>query len=322
MSWMREADMQDLSEKTTEKALRDRAYQAGLADIPDTGNPSIDAAHKLALYTRTHGLQKETPQQALMGQFFLENPKATADEAAAFADKHGIIRQYGTAGTGAGGKTALTNDRQIQQDAEAHKAQAKQDHPEWTPAQLDEDRDAYVRSRKEATAPPTPNAVDTLRGKIDQADNIVSASQKQLDFLRSFKGGAGLMGKIMRGEEIASNITGAGTASDRVEFRRRVSELQEIVPAILTDRNGKPSAAAEKLVADVVAGLQAGDTGPNTIRAYEELIADIKKRQQDYRGRIEGGYDPNKASSGAPSAGAPDKKPAASADWLSAYPEK
>ena len=47
------------------------------------------------------------------------------------------------------------------------------------------------------------------------------------------------------------------------------------------------------------AGLAAGDTGTNTLRAYRELIEMIKKRQQDYRGRIEGGYDPGKASSGA-----------------------
>ena len=45
--------------------------------------------------------------------------------------------------------------------------------------------------------------------------------------------------------------------------------------------------------------MAAGDTGPNTKRAYRELIEMMRKRQQDYRGRIEGGYDPSKASSGA-----------------------
>ena len=33
----------------------------------------------------------------------------------------------------------------------------------------------------------------------------------------------------------------------------------------------------------VVAGLAAGDTGPNTKRAYRELIEQMRKRQQDYR---------------------------------------
>lgn len=163
------------------------------------------------------------------------------------------------------------------------------------------------------------NRRDDLRGKIDQTDNIITGSQKNLDFLRQYKGGAGLMGKIMRGEEIASNIVGAGTQSDRVEFRRRVHELQEMVPRIITDSNGRPLKAAQDKVDDFVAGLNAGDTGPNTIRAYEELISEMQKRKKDYRGRLEGGYDPAAASSGA-KPGAEGKK--LDADWLNAYPVK
>ena len=202
----------------------------------------------------------------------------------------------------------------------------RDEHPNWTEDDLNDDRDAYVRRRKEATAPPSANAVDSLRGKIDQTDNILTTADKQVDFLQKYKGGAGVMGKIMRGEEIASNIVGAGTQSDRVEFRRRVLELQEIVPRILTDTNGRPLKSAQDKVDAMVAGLAAGDTGPNTLRAYRELIEEMKKRQADYRGRIEGGYDPTRKSSGAPEGSRPNPdapataKPA-SPDWYKSYPK-
>ena len=216
-------------------------------------------------------------------------------------------------GAGSGAGATLTNDRTINKDAEEHKQQQKKEHPDWDETKLDADRDSYVKSRKIATTAPSGNRSDDLQGKIDQTDNIIHGSEKNLDFLRTFKGGAGLMGKIMRGEEIASNIVGAGTQTDRVAFRRRVHELQEMVPRIITDSNGRPLKAAQDKVDDFVAGLNAGDTGPNTIRAYEDLIAEMQKRQGDYRKR--------KAGSEGPAAGVTDKKPA-DADWLNAYPVK
>jgi len=308
-----------LQDKLTESTLRKQVYDSGVEGLPKTGNPQVDTAHKLALYNRVYGV-KETPQQALLGQYMLEHPDAKSEEIAEFADKHGIIRQYGTTG----GRGALTNDRQINMDADQHKQRMRQEHPEWNEDDLDSDRDEYVRNRKMATNPPSATRVDDLRGKIDQVDNITTDIDKQLDFLTKFKGGAGVMGKIMRGEEIASNIVGAGTQSDRVEFRRRVHELEEMVPRILVDANGRPLASAQAHVADIVAGLNAGDTGPNTIRAYRELMEEMRKRGSDYRGRLEGGYDPEKSSSGAPEGShAPASSAPTSArdpNWYKNYP--
>jgi hypothetical protein len=167
--------------------------------------------------------------------------------------------------------------------------------------------DAIAKVKRDTTTI-TGNRADDLSSKIDQTDNIIKGSEKQLDFLHTFKGGAGLMGKILRGEEIASNIVGAGTQSERVEFRRRVHELQEMVPRIITDSNGRPLKSAQDKVDDFVAGLNAGDTGPNTIRAYEDLIAEMQKRQADYRARRKGGFDPDAASSGAGTPAVPAKE--------------
>lgn len=301
------------SDALQERGLRQEVFRKQWEDLPKTGNKAIDAAHKLALFNRIYG-DKQTPQQELMGQFFADHPTATAEEAAKFADEHGIIRLYGTGGTGG---AALTNDRVINRDAEVHKQQMQKDHPDWTEDQLNADRDAYVRMRKEASTAPTSTRVDDLRSKIDQADNIITESDKQIDFLEHYKGGAGLLGKMMRGVELAGNIGGT-TETDRKQFYRRVLELQEMVPRILTDSNGRPLKSAQDKIDGLVAGLAAGDTSANTLRAYKDLVEEIKKRQQDYRGRIESGYQPGQKSSGS---GKADPKPAAQDDsWYKSAP--
>lgn len=252
-----------------------------------------------------------------------KNPQSPESQEAykKFRQEKADLKRSEHVGAG-GGATNLTTDRQIAADvAEYRKSlRAEEDEngkPKYTADQVADMAAAKTRELKQKAAAPTSNRIDDLRGKVDQTDNILNLANKQVDFLEKYKGGAGLMGKIMRGEEIAENITGIGSKTDRVQFRRNVLELQEIVPRILTDSNGRPLASAQEKVDSVVAGLAAGDTGPNTMRAYRELIEMIKKRQQDYRGRIEGGYDPNKASSGAgrtSTAPASTKKPS----WMDA----
>lgn len=186
---------------------------------------------------------------------------------------------------GAAGSTNLTIDRQNAKSADSYADELRKKNPEMSEDEISEKRAERYKELKQKSTPITANKADELQGKIDQADNIIRMSEKNLDFLSKYKGGAGLMGKIMRGEEILGNITGAGNESDREQFRRNVLELQTIVPQILTDRTGRPIASAQAKIDGVVAGLEAGDTTPNTIRAYRELIEDIKKRQSDYRSR-------------------------------------
>jgi hypothetical protein len=203
-----------------------------------------------------------------------------------------------------GGASNLTGDRQIAADVAALVEQYKAENPNAGPDQIAEFRAQEMRRLKAASSAPSGNRIDDLRSKIDQTKNIIAGSEKQLEFLRKYKGGAGLFGKIMRGEEIAENIAGISTKSDRAQFRRRVLELQDIVPRILTDSTGRPLASAQAKVDAVVAGLAAGDTGPNTIRAYEELIADMKHRMVDYDKRVTGSPSVTTPSGEAPKGGA------------------
>ena len=265
-------------------------------------------------YARAYGAFKagqrsglSVADQEIFDSWKEKNPDATPEQEAAFRATLGGGTRARSTGAG---NTTLTEKRQIAAQVATELGEWKQANPKATAAEIGQKQDALFRQHTAASGAPTSNRVDDIRGKIDQTDNILRLADKNVAFLEKFKGGAGLMGKIMRGEEILGNIVGAGTQSERVQFRRNVLELQEIVPRILTDSNGRPLASAQAKVDGVVAGLAAGDTGPNTLRAYRELIADIKKRQQDYRGRIEGGYDPGKPSSGAGRGGTSTQEPA------------
>jgi hypothetical protein len=223
-----------------------------------------------------------------------------ADEDARLLQTFGLTPRSGAAG--AAGKPPLTHDREIEADAIARKDRLRKEHPDWTEDQINADTDSYTKARKMASMAPSGNRADDITAKINQTKYITEAAVKNIHFLQDYKGGAGLMGKIMRGEEIAENIIGAGTQTDRVAFRRRVLELQEMVPRIITDSNGRPLKSAQDKIDGIVAGLSAGDTGPNTIRAMEDLIDQMQERAADYGARRSGGAAPP-AGTPAPSGG-------------------
>jgi len=295
---------------TAEQEAVGRYVMAHQNDPPDKFADGLAEVHQQF----SAKAENKEAYNAAVNKWYAENPgkEMPSEVSSQLLEQAGLKSGPRGAGGGGAGKPALTNDRQIQQDAEDHKARMKQEHPDWSIDKLEQDRDAYVKRRESETKAPSGNRVDDLQGKIDQTDNIIRESQANLDFLHQFKAGAGVMGKIMRGEEIAENITGASTQTERVAFRRRVHELQEMVPRIIVDANGRPLKAAQDKVDDFVAGLNAGDTGPNTIRAYEDLIKEMQKRQGDYKARKTGQSTP----------GASEPAAAGSTDWLSAYPEK
>jgi hypothetical protein len=335
--------MLTLSEKMDERAFTKTALTAMQKGFQSTGDQNKD---KIILATQAlkilkKGGQVGSAEQEAIGQYVMTHQPSDPDFAAGLADVHQqfspkapniesyqnakqqwrdahdgaeppaeedakMLAQAGLTGvragtTGTGTSSQAIKAHAIQEILDKHKADGK-------PISTAEAEHEYNLTR----STPTGNQVDALQGRIDQAERVMEGSDKNLDFLHTYKGGAGLMGKIMRGEEIAENITGISTQTDRVAFRRRVNELQEMAPRILVDANGRPLKAEQDKVADIVAGLQAGDTSPNTIRAYEDLIQDMKTRVQKYRER-QGKAPP---TSGAPSA------PTGNADWLTAYPEK
>lgn len=319
--------------------------------------PAFKAAQKLRLFNTVMASGKlGPPQQQAMAQLIIENPTMPVDELLKKAEQHSIIKPAGGTGGAKGIEDRIIRERaaeiqkenpempltqaigQARTEAKPESKSAAAVKMQKTLARAKElqeqnpelsETEAFTRAQREIGvegSAPSANRIDDLRSKYDQSDNAIKKSEKILDFLDKYKGGAGLLGKIMRGEEVVTNIAGISTQTDRNQFRRDVHELQEYVGKIIVDANGRPLKSAQDKVDDVIAGLNAGDTGPNTKRAYRELIAELKKRKKDYAGRIGGGFDPAKASSGAEDGETETrtetgKKPPP-ANWLDAYPKK
>jgi hypothetical protein len=285
--------MSELSKKQTLDTWLQREAKSEFDAIDQSDLPPAQKmARKAASIMRIYGKgSAEPPQYQIAGQYFMQNPTATAEEAAEALAKKGVLFRPTTSGPGGKLTAAGENTRMV---LERKNELMKQD-PSLS------ETEAYTQAAREIkteSTPPSANQVDKLRGLIDQGDNVVSKIEKVQAALDSHAWSAGLGGKIMRGEEIAENITGISTKSDRAQMRRDVLEIQEMVPQILSNQQGRPLKAVQEKIDGIVAGLNAGDTGPNTKRAMRELLVDIKKRIADYRGRLEGGYDPDKPSSG------------------------
>lgn len=80
------------SEAIQERGLKQEVMRNQWDALPKTGNPAVDAAHKLALFNRVYG-PKQTAQQEILGQYLSEHPQATAEETAKFAQDSNIIPQ-------------------------------------------------------------------------------------------------------------------------------------------------------------------------------------------------------------------------------------
>lgn len=283
---------------TAEQEAVGRYVMAHMKDPPDKLADGLADLHQQF----SAKAENKEAYTAAVNNWYSQHPGETmpSEVSAKLLEEAGLKTAPRTGAGGSGMNSQAIKAKAIQEIQEKHKADGK-------PVSTAEAEKEYNLTR----SVPSGNRIDDLQGKSDQSDNILSGIDKQLDTLGKIKGVSGLAGKIMRGEEIVGNIVGT-TDTDRVEFRRRVHELQEIVPRILTDSSGRPLASAQKLTEDIVAGLSAGDTGPNTIRAYEELREEIKKRRADYQAR-----------KGATSAPAPAAQaPAGGTDWLNAYPVK
>lgn len=221
-----------------------------------------------------------------------------ADEDAKLLQQFGLTYKPGVMG-GLGAGASLTNERVINADAEKHKEQMRKEHPEWDEARLTKDRDKYVKDRKIATTAPTATNLDTIRGKTDRVTNMEHAVDQVEELMKKHNALTGLGGKITRPAEVVGNIFGTND-TDRKQFERFVSELQEWAPNALNDRNGRPLSSEASRIQTIIAGLNLGDTTANTARAYAELRPLLKTIKEQLQARGAGGSStpPAKEESG------------------------
>jgi hypothetical protein len=118
---------------------------------------------------------------------------------------------------------------------------------------------------------------ERMEGAMDELDGLL-VKHKLI---------TGLGGTLTRPVEVLGNILGSNE-TDRKQFQRIATELKEWGQSVVNDRSGRPLSSEAKDAAVIFAGLNPGDTGPNTIRAITELRPVIKKIKSDIFARGQG----------------------------------
>lgn len=218
-----------------------------------------------------------TPDQEFVQRFFAEHPDAnTVDFAKAYDDFKAKQKPAGNAPVRTPGRA---QQEEIDRRTKEYEA-AGMDH-----------QAAFNRATKEVktvSAPPiTGNKREQLEGHVQQYDNAVDIIDKSTKVLEKYVGAAGIAGRITRTKERIGNIFGSND-TDRVQFMRDIERLQAMAPQLLLDRAGRPLSAEAAKITDIVAGINAGDTTANTMRALRDLKAVLRKMQGDAKGRLDG----------------------------------
>ena len=274
-------------------------------------NPDATAEATADYIQRLRTRAKElTPEQTALNTFMEQNPDATADQIRDFVTE---MKAAGRGGAGAGGAANLTTDRQRAQDVAAYRQKLRAEKnedgtPKYSPEQIAKLAAEYEKRLKSTAAAPSGNKVDELTGKINRVEYAEGTIDKVEALLKKHKAITGLGGTISRPGEAIGNVFGSNE-TDRAQFKRYISELQEWAPRILTDSNGRPLSAEAGKVSNIIAGLNVGDTTANTARAYAELRPLLKRIKEDLA----------KRRGGAPKSSAPAAKEPPKA-WES-YPE-
>ena len=244
------------------KLVREFATTPG----PDGKLPDTQARADFIRKLRT--TKQKTPAELYMDQFIEEHPHATAAE----------MKEAMTGMPGAKGQ------RQPKPEEEAVRARAK----ELTDADSTMSKAAAIEQAqheyKVKTAAPTGNKMDDIKSRENKISVIETNIDHLDDMLLKHKAITGIGGKITRAGEAVGNILGA-SPTDRAQFRRWVLEIQETLPSVLNDRNGRPISSEAEKIEGIVAGLAAGDTNANTLRAYDELRPLMKTLKAQLRER-------------------------------------
>lgn len=312
--------MQKVMEHSDEYSLRNAAFQADIKQ-----NPNMKPDEKMSKFEFYMGAKTDLNRE-WMRQYWAANPsigdsKTDFDNFNAAWRKHNEAKYPFRGQPGAGTKAALVNTLT---------PEVQQDHPDWTPGQVSveanrlaeaavtkrtgtsatqetvdqkaaeykkdglSDADAQIKAQrfvKLASAVPSGNRIDQLRSRVDQIKYATERIDEVEKMLKRHKVITGLGGKVIgRPTEIMSNILGSNS-TDYKQFQRTVEELQQLLPRILTDSQGRPLSTEAGHVSQIVAGLNPGDTLQGTVRAYGELKKQLAEMSVDTFRRIRGGAE-------------------------------
>lgn len=178
----------------------------------------------------------------------------------------------------------------------------KKEHPEWSPDKVDLEADRRIREAQ--ASPMTGNKKYELQSHLALYDDAVKIIDQVTDTLDRYVGAAGLPGRATRLGERVSNLAG-GTQTDRVQMMRDIEQLQLMAPQLLLDRTtGRPLSVEHGYIESIIAGLNAGDTTANTIRAMNEIRTRLIAIRDRDKARL-GGSGENLPATSQPDSQAP-----------------
>lgn len=156
--------------------------------------------------------------------------------------------------------------------------------------------EAYTQAvqsvRRAAANVPSANRLDNLKSLYDRGKSMVETIDKVDELLSKHGALTGLGGSVTRPMEVVGNWFG-NDETDRAQFRRYISELQEWGTRVLNESASRPLSAEEKKMQNIIPGLAAGDTTANVVRAYRELKPLIQTIREQQLKRIEGTWKPD-----------------------------
>lgn len=314
--------MQDANNAITEDSMKKKIFeeQARAIDENFKANPNdpnagqMAAAHKLAAWQTIFGADKKNPQQELMGRFFMEKPNATAEEAAEFAEKHGITHTYKadvnatiiqalkdekeaagqppptsseiaeaiakTKGTGARGSTSLTVQRQNAAAADEYAKKLRTENPEMPEDEVQKKRAQHYAELNAASSSPSGNRLDDMQKRVDQIKYTEQDVDKVIAILKrhNYITGAGQI--IGRPTESLSNVLGSNS-TDWHEVESLLTQIKQREARIALDAQGRPLASEGGYTDKIVRGLNWGDTKVVTGKRLLELRKDLEQYRAD-----------------------------------------
>ncbi len=156
----------------------DQAAKQAQAETGQPVDPTEIAGRKLAAFNRIYKVEKETPAQQLMGTYFAQHPLATAEEAAAYAEKHNLVPRYGRGGSDEQLREMLRNDLGREPSVEEFAA-AKKDVTGLTDRLRSADkRTEEINRHNEAIEAINQQRGDTSQQRADEAKRHNEAMEK------------------------------------------------------------------------------------------------------------------------------------------------
>lgn len=321
--------MLEASNAITEDGMRHKVFDGQMKAIDENTQGSQDpnakqmaAAHKLAAFQTIFDTDKKSPAQQMMGRFFLEKPNATAEEAADYAKKIGLVHQYRTSpegmaieaeqerrknagepemtgaeiatlvgsmkGRGSQGSQSLTVQRQNAKAADDYAKDLRDKNKEMPEDEVQKKRAQKYAELQAASASPSGNQIDWMKGQVFRITEAQSVIDKSEAMMKKHNALTGLGGKITRPAEALSNVFGSN-ATDRAQFESYILELKEWGPRLLNESKGKPLASEAEKIDKIIRGLNWGDTTANTARNLKELRDTLERFKGNLDQRIGGG---------------------------------